>query len=136
MLVEERIRLIRENMEEMREAAQDNSKSSAGDKHETGRAMTDLEIEKQQGSLQNLLQMQNILKQLDSSIREKVVPGVLIETRQGLFYVAIALGKIQVEDKEVLVISADAPIVKVFGQFPTQKKVIFNGRTYDLIRLG
>lgn len=130
LLLEERVEQIHHNIHDMRAAAQEDSKSSAGDKHETGRAMTDLEIEKQQVSLSNTLQMLAVIKKIDAEkINEKAVNGALIETQKGIFYIAVALGKIKVDGKEVLVISPEAPLSLAFTK---NNKVILNGNTFEI----
>lgn len=130
-LVDERILQVQKQINDLREAAGESGKSSAGDKHETGRAMADLEVEKQQASLKNLLQMHATLTQIDPlQKRDRVAPGALIETDLGTFYIATAIGRIQVGEKEVLVISTDAPIIKALQKYPIISQVIFNGNMY------
>ena len=135
-LLEERILSVRSSIDEMRTSARESSKSSAGDKHETGRAMTDLEIEKQQVSLRHLQQMLTCISQLDpQKIMTKAAPGALFSTSQGLIYIAVPLGRLKVENAGVLVISPEAPIVPAFGKYPHEKTIIFNGRSYEILDL-
>jgi hypothetical protein len=133
LLTEERIGVLQREIGELREAAGEQGKSSAGDKHETGRAMTDLEIEKNQVSLKNLLQIQAALKQFDPlKKQERPTAGALVGTDQGLFYIAASLGRIQAGEKEIMVISPDAPIVKALQLYPIKNPVVFNNRIYQV----
>lgn len=108
------------------------SKSSAGDKHETSRAMIHLEQEKVGRQLSEMSSMQAKLKTLseksisDTSISE----GNLVKTDKGWFYISVPLGKINVQGQEVFVISANSPagksfIGKKFADFVELNKVCY-----------
>ena len=64
-VVIERIAQLEASILDTQRSSQSDTKSSAGDKHETGRAMAQLEVEKPQVSLGNLLAMRDVLVRLD-----------------------------------------------------------------------
>jgi transcription elongation GreA/GreB family factor len=100
---------------ELRAGAESEGKSSAGDKHETGRAMMHLEqeqLQKQVGELQN--QLQQLLSLKNSEFKPNVHSGSLVTTDKGVFYIGIGLGKIDFEGQNLFVISPASPIGKVF----------------------
>lgn len=98
-------------LQEMRLSLEGESKSSAGDKHETSRAMLHLEQEKLSSQLQEALLQQNALHQYEEiSDFSEVHPGVLVNTDKGYIYLAVGLGKIKVDDTEVMVISQRSPL--------------------------
>lgn len=112
--VEERIARIQNEIHLQQEAANEETKSSAGDKYETGRAMAQLEIE------QNIVQLKEAekLKSFLLSIarhrsNDVVVPGSLVTTSKGIFYLAISLGVVMYEGQTYLIVSPDSPIGKL-----------------------
>ncbi len=107
---------------DLMESNQQEGKSSAGDKHETGAAMIHLEME-QLGK-----QLEDLKKQVEEAVRwspenvnmlGRVAMGSLVETTSGLYYMITGYGKLMVQDKEVFVIGAASPVGKVLmGKLP------------------
>jgi len=114
------------------EESRDNeTKSSVGDKYETGRAMMQNEIAKSQTQLAQALQLKAQLSQLDpNKINETAVKGSLIYTNHGNFYISIGLGKVNLEEGLFYVISLDSPIGKVLINKKTGDTVPFQNRKY------
>jgi len=118
---------------ELRAGAESEGKSSAGDKHETGRAMMHLEqeqLQKQVGEIQN--QLQQLLSLKNSEFKPNVHSGSLVTTNQGTFYISIGLGKIEFENQNLFVISPASPIGKVFLGKSVGDKVTFGPNTYSI----
>ncbi len=133
-LVRERIAQVEAGIADARASAQSDTKSSAGDKHETGRAMAQLEIEKQQVSLGNLLTMQDVLDRIDPTrTHARIGEGALVRTDSGLFYVAVGLGRIVVDGQDVQVISPQAPLVALLKGVTLAESAVFNGRNHFLL---
>ena len=84
-----------------------------GDKYETGRAMAQLERDKLTAQLGENGKLKKVLSQLSSSkIEDQIQIGCLVETSGPLFYLAISLGAVKVESRDILAISPVAPIGK------------------------
>ncbi len=136
-LVRERIALVEAGIADARTSAQSDTKSSAGDKHETSRAMAQLEIDKQQVSLGNLLAMQDVLMRLDPTrTHARMGEGALVRTDSGLFYVAVGLGRMEVNGQDVQVISPQAPLVALLKSLDIGGSAVFNGRSYALLQVA
>lgn len=136
-LVRERMEQVEAGIADARASAQSDTKSSAGDKHETSRAMAQLEIEKQQVSLGNLLAMQDVLQRLDPTrTNTRMGEGALVRTDSGLFYVAVGLGRIVVAGQEVHVISPQAPLMAVLKGVDIGGSALFNGRRHTMVEVG
>jgi hypothetical protein len=132
-MINERIIETEEGIKEIRMEAELNARSSAGDKFETGRAMADLEIEKYNKALDNLLQMATVLKRIDPETHhQQTAPGALVHTDKGFIYVAVGLGKTHIDQHDVLVISIGAPIFKILKNTPVGGKAVFNGTSYQV----
>lgn len=87
------------------------TKSSAGDKHETGRAMLQLEMEKAGQQLASIQKMRDILAKIDSSKTSTVANlGAVIYTNNGNYFLSISAGQIEVGKTVFFAISSSSPI--------------------------
>jgi hypothetical protein len=87
------------------------TKSSVGDKHETGRAMLQLEMEKASLQLEEVSKMQQTLRKISIENSSKIIGlGALVITTKGTYFLAISIGKIVFNRNDYFVISAQSPI--------------------------
>jgi len=135
-LVEEKIQTAKSAMEAAQASANNESKSSAGDKYETGRAMAQLERDKSAGLLADSAQMKGALLLINpEKTSNHIQPGSLVVTDQGIFYIAIGLGLIQIEKTPIFVLSPVSPLGKSFLNLHVGGKASFNGKEYNVIRI-
>jgi len=116
--VDQRLQTIEEIISSHQKALQSETKSSAGDKHETGRAMLQLEMEKASQQLVSVTQMQQTLSKIQIVKATNVVRlGSVIKTTGVTYFLAISAGKLSVFQKDYYAISVSSPIGKlVLGQ--------------------
>lgn len=89
------------------------TKSSAGDKHETGRAMIQLEMEKAGQQLSVANEMIEALKRISIDESSEIIKlGSLIKTTKGTYFLAISVGQLKVENDIYFVVSSKSPIGK------------------------
>jgi len=106
------------------------TKSSAGDKHETGRAMLQLEMEKAGQQLEGIHQMKTILAKIRlEETSELVKLGSLISTNQATYFLAISAGQITISDRSYYAISPSSPIGKLLLGRKVGDEFVFNGKT-------
>jgi hypothetical protein len=93
-------------------ASRDNeTKSTAGDKYETGRAMAQIEIQKHEIQQDRILQQQQILVRIDAhKYSHKAEFGSLVQSNHAIYFLAIPFGKLRVGNRDIYAISLDAPI--------------------------
>jgi len=104
---------IRSALDAAQAAANEETKSSAGDKHETGRAMMQLETEKLGVQLQEVRLEQEKLQRIRADRRcQTVEPGALVITDKLRLYFAISAGKIILESGEYFALSTQTPLGK------------------------
>lgn len=129
----QRIARAKTAMDEAQAAANAESKSSAGDKFETGRAMMQLERDKNAKQLQEAIVLKNVLEQvqIDRQV-SNVQLGSLVGTNQGNYFLAISLGKVDHEGKRYYAISAQSPIGQVLIGQPINATVHFNNRAFTI----
>jgi transcription elongation GreA/GreB family factor len=116
-----------------KESGNDETKNTSGDKHETGKAMMQLEQEKI--GIQ-LAEMQKLTKALDTipvTISEKIKPGNVVLTDQGNFYLSIAAGKINAGNENYFAISPASPLGNLFLKAEKGKEISLQGKTYKVI---
>lgn len=105
------------------EAANEETKSSAGDKYETGRAMAQLEIEKGSVRLAEARKLKAALSQISRPMDSGVVRlGSLVVTNQGNYFLAVPVGRLELNGTEWFVISPASPIgTALMGTRPGQQ---------------
>lgn len=93
------------------QAANEETKSSAGDKYETGRAMMQLEKEKHATQVNEGLKLKKVLAQINPKIQlPDVQLGSLVITPQANYYIAISAGKQNIDNNTYFTISLASPI--------------------------
>lgn len=120
-------------LQDLKEDLQGESKSSAGDKHETGRAMVQLEMEKLADQRRDLQLKLDQWSKIDfSKTANRIETGSLVITDSGSFLIAIALGSIEFDKGAVVVLSPQSPLgVKLMGKEP-EDQVEVNGRKFTI----
>ena len=116
--LEEKITITQKEMQAAQASANEETKSSAGNKYETGRAMSQNERDRHAQKLAQLLQMKKALISIKLEPYEKVQIGSLVQTESAIYFLATGLGIIHVENQKVAVISAASPV----GQAIIDKK--------------
>ena len=133
-LIDKKINELTKVLNEAIEATSSDSKSSAGDKHETGVAMAQLEQEKLSKQLNELLIQKNQIKSLNPEIVHlKIGLGSLVETNIGWYYLTVGLGLIEIENKTIFALNPAAPLGKsMVGKSPGDF-VLFNNRNFEIL---
>ncbi len=130
-LVNNKIYVLRQTLNDLVESASNESKSTAGDKHETALAMLQIEQENTSKQLETLLSQKLLLEKIIPVIQSKqVAKGALVKTNKGYFYVSIALGKIIVEGIPVIALSPQSPLGSKLIGLNANGTTTVNGITY------
>ena len=129
--LQKRLNAIEQRLSDINDSLGAETKSSVGDKYETGRAMLHLEKDKQMLQLATLLESKKILNGVDwESKLSEVGQGALVKTNRGYFYIAISAGKLEVEGQIYFSISLAAPIGKLLLGKKVGDKFDFRGADY------
>ncbi len=125
-----------EQQEELQESLTKETKSSAGDKYETGRAMLQLEREKLGFRLHELEKSKNTLSQVKiHTNKDRITVGSLFWTDKHCYFIAISAGKCKIQESTVFCISAQTPIaLQALGKQLGQTFII-NGVTHIVTKL-
>ena len=126
--VSKRLQTVEEIISSNQKGLQSETKSSAGDKHETGRAMLQLEMEKASQQLAGITQMKEILNRIDISKTSKNAHlGSIVFTNKVNYFLAISAGKLTASGKDFFAISVSSPIGKLLLGKQENDEVTFNG---------
>ncbi|KAA0991715.1 transcription elongation factor [Dyadobacter aurulentus] len=110
-LLEERMRVAWDAMEAAQESANDQGKSSMGDKYETSRSMGQLDRNMHARQFEQTRQERLILERVNPGEKsQRVAVGSLLETTAGWFFVAVSLGSVKINEETVLAVSSSSPV--------------------------
>jgi transcription elongation GreA/GreB family factor len=117
------------NIQLLKESRDSDTKSSAGDKHETARAMVQIELEKSEVQLGKLLATQAELLRIHPQREfEKAEFGSLVITDQGNYFISVGMGKTDVDGVSYFAISPDSPLGKALKGKAVNDRVEFQNR--------
>lgn len=126
--IEARLIRIQNNIREVQESLSSETKSSAGDKHETGRAMLQLEREKLGQQLAEAEKIVQVLAKVPvSRSSETIRLGSLVKTTTANYYLAISAGACKVKSDTIYCISQETPIGRLLFAKSIGDTFIFNG---------
>jgi transcription elongation GreA/GreB family factor len=132
----ERLLNVKKRIADIQSSLDAETKSSAGDKHETGRAMLQLEREKAGVQLKALEQDQVLLSRIkpDENL-QRVALGSIVLTDQTSYFIAMSAGQISLGDQSFYAISIQSPIGQLMrGKTPGQG-FSFNGRDFRILKI-
>jgi len=129
--VKNRIKNTEEAIVSAQESANEETKSSSGDKFETGRAMMQREVENLSVQLTEARKLEEILIHLNPGLEhQSVSKGALVITSLGKYYISVSAGKISHDGEDFFAIAPASPIgeamdgLKAGDTFQWQNKTI------------
>jgi hypothetical protein len=136
-VVNDKISLLQKVLVDLKESGANETKSTAGDKHETALAMLQIEQANIRGQLAEVLIQKVALEKINPGvIAETIVNGSLIKTDKGYLFISIALGKAVIEGITVTALSSQSPLgVKMMGLRVGDSAKI-NNNTYFIESIG
>jgi len=109
--IEDRLTRIHTNISSIQESLSSETKSSAGDKHETGRAMLQLEREKLGVQLAQAETTKQLLSKVNIDVKsDKVRLGSLVKTSKARYFISISAGEFKTSEASIFCISIGTPI--------------------------
>ena len=127
---------IQDNISGVQESLQSETKSSAGDKHETGRAMLQLEREKLGQQLLEAEKMKAVLNKVNiNNESTSVALGSLVKTSKASYFIAISAGEFKVGEDAVFCISVGTPIGRLLLGKSVGDSLLFNGSQFEILSI-
>lgn len=132
-LIQSKIKTNQESLSALKESVGNETKSTAGDKHETGRAMMHLEQEKVMRQLANNQKLKSIVDRINPKINNETVQlGSLVITNHISFYVLAGLGQMELNGQNYFIVSFQSELVQAFKGKRKGDNLTFKGQNYTI----
>ena len=130
-LITDKVSRLQQILADLKESGSNETKSTAGDKHETALAMLQIEQANTRGQLDVALAQKAILEKINPTLSAQViVNGSLIKTNSAYLFMSVALGKSLVDNIPVIALSPQSPLgMKLMG-LSVSEIAEFNGKKY------
>ncbi|NNU33319.1 3-oxoacyl-ACP synthase [Mucilaginibacter sp. S1162] len=131
--VQMRMAAAQQGIDEAQQAAKDDTKSSAGDKYETGREMAQQETNRNMAQLTEANKLKIALNSIPTSgVTHWVENGSVVKTNNGNFYLAISAGLLTVSGDNYFAISPASPIGLKMKGLQVNDEFNLNGKLYKV----
>ncbi len=110
-LITDKVQQLQQILTDLKESGTNETKSTAGDKHETALAMLQIEQANVRQQYKDAQTQKALLYKINPLIlADIVVNGSLVQTSKGYFFVSIALGKAMIDGNKVIALSQQSPL--------------------------
>ena len=121
---------------DMRSAMHNETKSSMGDKYETTREMLQQEINMNMDRLSKMKAELAALEAIDiNNTSAIVVPGSVVTTDSGDFFLSVSIGKLMVDGKQYYAVSLLSPIGLQLKGKQQGEAFSLNGKAYNILSI-
>jgi transcription elongation GreA/GreB family factor len=135
-LLQVRLERLNTKILDLQESLSSETKSSAGDKHETGRAMIHLEREKLGYQLAEIEQNLKTLERINPvSQHVKVGLGSVVFTTQFNYFIAVSCGQISSRGTDFYAVSLSSPIARHFMSKEQEDCVTFRSQKITILKI-
>jgi transcription elongation GreA/GreB family factor len=132
--VNSRVKALEKALDDSRTEMVSESKSTAGDKHETGRAMAQLEQEKLGRQVLNARELKVAIAQINADKNHQEIQfGSLVKASNGVFFFSVGIGKLIVEDESIFCLTMTSPLGNFLKGKSAGDTVQFNGNAISIL---
>jgi sortase (surface protein transpeptidase) len=134
--LDQRMQTSLDAMNAAQESANGESKSSAGDKYETSRAMGHLDRDMHARMYQQTREERKLIERIDGNIDfKKGALGAFISTSMGDFFLSVSIGQVKIDEKPIMIISPQSPIGALLIGKITGDKFNFRGKEAEILAI-
>ena len=131
-----RIENVQRALKIQKESLKTASESTAGDKHNTSRAMMHIEEEKLNRQLDQLFVLKKLSDKINLQKKDThITLGSLIQTNYGWLYISIPFGNLVINEQEVMIVSLVSPIGKALQNKKTGDCIEFNSKKWKILKV-
>lgn len=135
--VASRTERLRAEMDKIKDSLQSETKSTAGDKHETGRAMLQLKREQLGTQLAGVSKLNVVLRRIQiNTINGQVALGSLVRTDRAAYFMGISAGSFTHAGQTIFCVSLATPIGKELLGKKKGDAIMFNGQELRILEIG
>jgi transcription elongation GreA/GreB family factor len=130
-LASEKVQHLQQVLDDLKQSGSNETKSTAGDKHETALAMLQIEQEQKRAQLKEAqIQKAAVEKINPAIIAATIVTGSLIKTNKDYLFMSAALGKAVVDAFAVTALSPQSPLGKQLMGLTVGGTAVINNNEY------
>lgn len=119
------------------DAANSETKSTAGDKHDTARAMMQLDVEQKSKQQAEAEKLKMALAQFSPhSGKSEIGLGSLVQTNGANYYISVSAGKLEIEGVLYFAVSPISPIAQVMKGMRKGDGFKFNGKRFEILEVS
>ncbi|QJD97397.1 3-oxoacyl-ACP synthase [Mucilaginibacter robiniae] len=131
--IQQRMQAAQQGIDAAQQASNEDTKSSAGDKYETGRAMMQQETNRNLMQLNEANKLLVTLNQISTNGHsQQVEAGSVVMTNNGKFYLAISAGTLTLQGETYFAISPGSPIGLKMKGHRVGDGFSLNGKSYRI----
>ena len=126
-----KVQHLQQVLADLKESGSNETKSTAGDKHETALAMLQIEQEQKREQLKEAQIQKAALEKIDATISAPIiVNGSLIKTNKGYLFMSVPLGKAVIDGVTVIALSSQSPLGRQLMGLAVGSNAVFNNNDY------
>ncbi len=135
--LEKRIEIAKTAMDDAQQSANTEEKNTAGDKYETGRAMSQNARELSAKQLNAALNEKDTLVKINpENVTEFVALGSMVKTTTGNFFIAVGAGKLNLNGETWYALSHDAPVAQAMLNKKPKETYTFRDKTETILEVA
>jgi transcription elongation GreA/GreB family factor len=133
--VNKRITSYKDEIETIKDSIDSSDKSTdEDDASGNGKLMNDLEKNAQY--LSDAYKMLDVIKQINpKTMHQNIVLGSLVKTSSSNFFIAVSIGKVEVDDDSYYIISKSSPIGQLLLNKAVGDEIVFNANRYKILEV-
>ena len=131
--VDNRYSKIKQTIADIEESLLEEAKSSSGDKHETGRAMLQIDRENAGKQLQEIEKVAQLLKKIDvKATSDYARLGSLVYTDRFTYFISLSIGTVTLGKTDYLCVALNSPVGLLISGKKKDDEFTLNGNSYKI----
>lgn len=131
-----RFNKIKQTISDIEESLMEESKNSSGDKHETGRAMLQIDRENAGKQLMEVEKLLELFSRIDiRTPTDYVRLGSLVYTDKSPYFISFSIGPVVIDEQQFLCIALNSPIGMQLAGKKSGEQVFFNGQELTILEI-
>ena len=136
-VINDKVKSLQKILADLKESGTNETKSTAGDKHETALAMLQIEQANVRSQLKEVLEQKSTLEKINPALSPaSIVNGSLVKTNRGYLFMSVALGKAVVDGTTVIALSQQSPLGKLLMGLKEGGSTVINSNSYVIESIG
>ena len=131
--VDNRYSKIKQTIADIEESLLEEAKSSSGDKHETGRAMLQIDRENAGKQLQEIKKVAQLLKKIDvKATSDYARLGSLVYADRFTYFISLSIGTVTLGKTDYLCVALNSPVGLLISGKKKGDEFTLNGNSYKI----